>query len=248
VNSLLAKYPDEIQGILAKYPADQKRAAVMPMLYLAQREHGYVNRTDLQEIGEILDISSTDVGSIVGFYTLYHDHPEGQHRIQVCNDLPCALRGADQFLENLCENLGIQVGGTTADGLVTVEGVMCLAACDKAPMYQVQDSAGIRYFENQTVETTLQLVEHWRSDGATPAPSPVGKQSQPVAAQPAVEPQASASPDVAVLPASPDEPADILSPAAAEPDLSPDPAPPGPESTAPVEPQTPIDEMKEADA
>lgn len=174
MNKLLEKYPAEIKQILAKYPADQKRAAVMPLLYLAQRESGFVNKEALSEVGEILEISATDVGSIVGFYTLYHDHPGGQHRIQVCNDLPCALRGADQFLENLCENLGIQVGETTTDGMVTVEAVMCLAACDRAPMFQLQDQAGIRYFENQTVETAMQLVEHWRSGGATPEPSPHG--------------------------------------------------------------------------
>jgi len=184
VNTLLQKYPSEIEKILAKYPADQKRAAVMPLLYLAQRESGYVNKQALAEVGEILDISATDVGSIVGFYTLYHDHPAGKHRIQVCNDLPCALRGADQFLENLCENLGVQVGGTTEDGTVTIEAVMCLAGCDKAPMFQVQDEQGIRYFENQTVETAMQLVEHWRSGGATPEPSPQGVKAAAQAAEP----------------------------------------------------------------
>lgn len=205
MNTLLQKYPSEIEQILAKYPADQKRAAVMPLLYLAQRESGYVNKQALFEVGEILDISATDVGSIVGFYTLYHDHPAGQHRIQVCNDLPCALRGADQFLESLCENLGVQVGGTTEDGLVTVEAVMCLAGCDRAPMFQVQDQAGIRYFENQTVETTMQLVEHWRSGGTSPEPSPLGvKAGLPaVAAQAeaALEPQAEMTGEKAPEPA-----------------------------------------------
>jgi NADH-quinone oxidoreductase subunit E len=174
VNLLYEKYAAEIKHILAKYPADQKRSAVMPLLYLAQQEQGYIQKQDLQMIAEILDISATDVGSIVGFYTLYHDHPGGKHRLQVCNDLPCALRGADEFLEKLCENLGVQVGETTPDGLVTIEAVMCLAGCDRAPLFQVQDAEGIRYYENQTVETALQLVEHWRSDGATPAPSPLG--------------------------------------------------------------------------
>lgn len=174
MNHLYNKYTDEIQRILKKYPADQKRSAVMPLLYLAQRERGFVNKDDLQQVGEILNISPTDVGSIVGFYTLYYDHPEGKHRIQICNDLPCALRGADLFLENLCENLGIRVGETTEDEMVTVEAVMCLAACDRAPMFQVQDQDGIRYYENQTVETALQLIEHWQSNGSKPAPSPNG--------------------------------------------------------------------------
>lgn len=162
------KYAAEIETILAKYPPDQKRSAVMPLLYLAQREGGYVTKSDMVEIGEILGITSTDVASIVGFYTLYHDRPGGMIRIQVCNDLPCALRGADEFLENLCENLGIEVGETTQDGLVTVEAVMCLAACDKAPMFQVQSGEGIAYYENQTVSSALEVVEALRVKDKSP--------------------------------------------------------------------------------
>jgi NADH-quinone oxidoreductase subunit E len=162
------KYAAEIETILAKYPPDQKRSAVMPLLYLAQREGGYVTKSDMVEIGEILGITSTDVASIVGFYTLYHDLPGGKIRIQVCNDLPCALRGADEFLENLCENLGIEVGETTQDGLVTVEAVMCLAACDKAPMFQVQSGEGIAYYENQTVSSALEVVNALRVKDKSP--------------------------------------------------------------------------------
>ncbi len=162
MNQLLEKYPEEVKAILAKYPADFKRSAVMPLLYLAQRESGYVNKQALQDIGEILEISPTDVASIVGFYSLYYDAPAGKYRIQVCADLPCALRGADEFLAKLCENLGIKVGETTPDGLVTVESVMCLAGCDRAPMFQVQDGDGLAYHENQTVESAMALVESWR--------------------------------------------------------------------------------------
>jgi NADH-quinone oxidoreductase subunit E len=160
------KYNEEIQKILAKYPADQKRAAVMPLLYIAQREQGFVTKAAMQEIAEILGITSTEVASIVGFYSLYYDEAEGKYRIQVCTDLPCALRGAEDFLEKLCHNLGIRVGETTSDGLVKVEAVMCLAACDKAPMFQVQSGDGLSYHENQTVETAMRLVKTWqKGDG-----------------------------------------------------------------------------------
>ena len=162
MNNLAEKYAEEIQATLSKYPADQKRSAVMPLLYLAQREEGHVTKQSIQEIAEVLDMTPTEVVSIVGFYTLYHDEPGGTYRIQVCNDLPCALRGADQFLEALCENLGIKVGETTADGLVTVEAVMCLAGCDKAPMFQVQTGDGLTYHEDQTVESAMELIESWR--------------------------------------------------------------------------------------
>jgi NADH-quinone oxidoreductase subunit E len=153
------KYAAEIESILTKYPPDQKRSAVMPLLYLAQREEGFVTKQDMVEIGDILGITATDVASIVGFYTLYYDKPGGKYRLQVCNDLPCALRGADEFLENLCENLGIEVGQTTEDGIVTVEAVMCLAACDNAPMFQVQSKDDLAYYENQTIESALNVIE-----------------------------------------------------------------------------------------
>ncbi len=159
---LAEKYPLETQNILAKYPPDQKRSAVMPLLYLAQRESGYVTKAAMQDIAALCEMSVTEVASIVGFYSLYYDKPAGKYRVQVCTDLPCALRGADEFLSKLCENLGIKVGETTPDGLVTVEAVMCLAGCDKAPMFQTQSSEGITYHENQTIESALEVIDAWR--------------------------------------------------------------------------------------
>ncbi len=157
--SLDKKYPKEIKQLLAKYPPEHKRSAVMPLLYLAQREEGYVNKEAMQDIARILDITETEVASIVGFYSLYHDKKAGKYRMQVCTDLPCALRGADEFLNNLCENLGIKVGETTEDGLVTLESVMCLAACDRAPMFQTQGPDGIKYHEYMTVDRTMELID-----------------------------------------------------------------------------------------
>ncbi|MEI7845899.1 MAG: NAD(P)H-dependent oxidoreductase subunit E [Chloroflexota bacterium] len=161
--SLAEKYSEEVKAIFVKYPV--KRSAVMPLLYLAQREGGYITKESMAEIAKMLDLDATEVASIVGFYTLYHDEKAGKYRMQVCNDLPCALRGADKFLEALCQNLGIKVGETTPDGLVTVEAVMCLAACDKAPMFQLQDGDKITYYENMTVDRSLELVEALKTVG-----------------------------------------------------------------------------------
>jgi NADH-quinone oxidoreductase subunit E len=160
---LVDKYPSEIQAIFTKYPADQKRAALMPLLHLAQREEGYVTKALLQEIAALCEVSITEAASLIGFYSLYYDRPAGKFRIQICTDLPCALRGAEQFLEKLCENLGIRLGETTADGLVTVEEVKCLAGCDKAPLFQVQTGAGIEYHENQTVESAMEFIRTLKS-------------------------------------------------------------------------------------
>jgi NADH-quinone oxidoreductase subunit E len=155
---LLEKYPDEVRRILAKFPPDQKRSAVMPLLYLAQRENMYITRQSLEDIAGIIGLTATEVASIVGFYSLYYDEAAGKYRVQVCTDLPCALRGAQEFLEKLCGNLGIQVGETTPDGVITVEHVTCLAGCDKAPMFQLQSGLGLTYHENQTVESALELI------------------------------------------------------------------------------------------
>lgn len=163
MNQLQSKYPQEIQAILAKYPADRKRSAVMPLLYLAQQEPGYITKQAMQEIGEILEMPVTDIDSIVGFYTLYHEAPAGRYHVQVCTDLPCALRGADEFLRQLCENIGIKVGETTPDGKVTIEEVKCLAGCHRAPLFQVQGGDDISYHENQTVESAAALIEELRT-------------------------------------------------------------------------------------
>ena len=163
---LSKKYPKEVKQILSKYPPEGKRSALMPLLFLAQREEGYINKAAMQDIAAMLDITETEVAGVVGFYTLYHEQKEGKHRIQVCTDLPCALRGADKFMDDLCGNLGIKVGETTPDGAVTIEAVTCLAACDKAPMFQTQGPEGIKYHENMTVEKTLELVEGLRKSTA----------------------------------------------------------------------------------
>ena len=163
---LAEKYTSEIQTILAKYPPEERRAAVMPLLYLVQRDQLYVDRHSMSEIAEILGISTTEVASVVGFYSLYYDQPGGKYRIQVCTDLPCALRGAEKFMEQLCQRLGIKPGETTSDGLFTVEPVMCLASCDKAPMFQVQSGGGLAYYEDQTVENALALIEQLRTEAA----------------------------------------------------------------------------------
>ena len=159
---LRQKYADEITRILEKYPPELKRSAVLPLLHVAQKEYGHITIEAIREIADLLEINPTDVGSLVGFYTLYYDKQEGKYRIQICTDLPCALRGSEIYAKQLCEALGIEPGGTTSDGLITVETVMCLAACNRAPMFQLQEPGGIHYYENMTLESTLELIEELR--------------------------------------------------------------------------------------
>ena len=166
---LADKYRAEIDSILAQYPPDQKRSAVMPLLYLAQSEYGYVSKEAMQEVAALIGYSATDVAGIVGFYSLYYDHQAGKRRVQVCTDLPCALRGAEKFGEDVCQKLGVKWHGTTPDGEFTIEPVMCLAACDKAPMFQVQDADGLHYHESEssekpmTMEQAMAILESYKT-------------------------------------------------------------------------------------
>jgi NADH-quinone oxidoreductase subunit E len=156
MNTLQQKYADRIAKTLAKYP--DKRSAVMPMLYIAQEEYGHVEAQGIQQVAEICDMDPTQVKSIAGFYTMYSEKPKGQYWLQVCVDLPCALRGADEFHHWLLDELGIEEGGTTEDGVFTVEHVMCLAACDKAPMLQ----CNFHFEENLDKEKMRAKLKAWR--------------------------------------------------------------------------------------
>lgn len=162
-NTLLEKYADRIEKHLSKYP--DKRSAVMPLLYIAQEEYGWVSPEGIREVAEICDMDPTQVKSIAGFYTMYSEKPKGRYWLQVCTDLPCALRGADDFHKALKEHLGVEEGGTTEDGLFTVEHVMCLAACDKAPMLQ----CNFHYYENLDMDKMKDLLEAWRAEARSEA-------------------------------------------------------------------------------
>jgi NADH-quinone oxidoreductase subunit E len=164
---LLTKYQGQIDNILSRYP--DKRSALLPLLYLAQSEYGWLSQDVMNEVAAILELQPTEVTSVAGFYTLFHKEPVGKYVIEICDDLPCALRGAEPFVEHACQKLGIQVGETTPDGLFTLHTVMCLAACDRAPMMQVN----LDYHEDLTNEKFDALVDQLRQE-AQPTPKTNG--------------------------------------------------------------------------
>ena len=155
---LAEKYADRISRIFSKYP--DKRSGVMSLLYIAQEEYGWVTPESLVEVAELCEIDPTQVKSIAGYYTMYSEKPKGKYWLQVCTDLACAMCGADEFHKDLKEYLGVDEGGTTDDGLFTVEHVMCLAACDKAPMLQ----CNFHYEENLDMEKMKAKIEQWRAE------------------------------------------------------------------------------------
>lgn len=154
---IAGKYATEIEQILKKYP--DKKSAILPIMHLAQTEYGYMSQEAMTEVAEILDLDPTHALSIAGFYSLFYEEPVGKHVLEICNDLACALRGADQFVEMASRKLGVPVEGTTPDGLFTLKTVMCLAACDKAPMLQ----CNLHYHENLNEQKFDALIASLRA-------------------------------------------------------------------------------------
>ena len=149
------KEQQELDEILKKYPPNRKLSAVLPALYLAQREKNWLDDDDIQAVADALDIPVTHVHSIIGFYTLFRKEPVGKYMVQFCTDLPCALRGAEAFYKRFCERMGLGPrGGTTEDGLFTVEEVVCIAACDRAPCMQIN----LDYYEDLTDEKIDEII------------------------------------------------------------------------------------------
>lgn len=165
---LADKYAREIEAILAKYP--DRRSAVLPVMYLAQELYGYINEEALADVAAVLGISTTHVLSLAGFYSLFYEEPVGRYVLEICTDLPCALRGAEQFTEMACRKLGVGLDETTPDGLFTVKSVMCLAACDRAPMLQVN----LKYEEDLDEEKFDALIARLREEAAAGRPAYFG--------------------------------------------------------------------------
>ena len=142
----------KLDEIISHYPV--KRSAVLPALYLAQEEHGYVTDEDVQYIADRLDMRVNEVEEVVTFYTMYSRQPIGRHKLQVCRTLSCMLLGAEKITEHLSQRLGVEVGGTTPDGKFTLQEVECLGYCDLAPCLQVN----FDYHERVTTETVDELL------------------------------------------------------------------------------------------
>jgi NADH-quinone oxidoreductase subunit E len=156
-------YPNELRAAIAKYPPGRQASAVLPLMYLAQAAYGYLSSDAVDEVADLLEMDRTQVRGLVGFYSLFYDQPVAGWVLQFCTDLPCALRGAEEFFGLVCEKAGAPAGGTSADGLFTVESVMCLAACDRAPMMQVN----LQYYYDLTPESLDAIIAELRARAAT---------------------------------------------------------------------------------
>jgi len=143
----------KLDELITHYPV--KRSAVLPALYMAQEEHGYVTDDDVKYIAGRLDMRVNEVEEVVTFYTMYSRKPVGKYKLQVCRTVSCWLMGAEQIAEQIEHKIGAGVGETTKDGKFTLMEVECLGYCDLAPCLQVN----FDYHEKLTPESVDKLID-----------------------------------------------------------------------------------------
>jgi NADH-quinone oxidoreductase E subunit len=147
--------------IVKRYPEDRRRSAVLPALYLAQSQQGYITANAIRHVAELLGITRADVEDVVSFYTMFYTRPVGKYVLQVCRTLSCALNGAERVTEELAAKLGITPGQTDPSGTFTLIEVECLGACDRAPVVMVNDA----WHECLKPEHAAKLVDDLRARG-----------------------------------------------------------------------------------
>jgi len=144
---------------VSKYPADQKQSAVMACLSIAQQEQGWVSAESEAAIAAYLGMAPIAVREVTTFYNMYNQQPVGQFKLNVCTNLPCQLRNGQAALEHLCTKLGIEPGGTTPDGLFTVQPCECLGACADAPVMLVNDRQMISFMHNDRLDDLVDTLK-----------------------------------------------------------------------------------------
>lgn len=143
----------KIEAVRKKYPTSL--AAVMPVIYIAQEQNGYITTEVMEEIANVLGIDKVNVLSVVTFYTMYHTKPMGKYHVQVCTNVSCMLRGAYEIFDLIKNKLGIDHMQVTEDGKFSLEEVECMGACGGAPMIAINED----YFENLTKEKVIEILD-----------------------------------------------------------------------------------------
>ena len=145
---------------VAKYPPDQKQSAVMACLAIVQQEQGFVSEASETAIAQYLDMPQIAVHEVITFYNMYNQAPVGRYKFNVCTNLPCLLRDGGKALEYLERKLGIKMGGTTVDGMFTLQQSECLGACADAPVMLVNDRSMCSHMSDDKLD---QLVDQLRA-------------------------------------------------------------------------------------
>jgi len=144
---------------VAKYPAEQKQSAVMACLAIVQQEQGHVSRASEDAIAAYLGMPAIAVYEVTTFYNMYNQRQLGKFKLNVCTNLPCLLRNGQQALDHLCQKLGVEEGGTTADGLFTVQKCECLGACADAPVMLVNDRQMCSFMSHERLDELVDVLK-----------------------------------------------------------------------------------------
>lgn len=153
ISALPAGVVEEVMALKAHYPTLE--ALTLPALHVAQRASGgWLPEAAVEGVAALLGLPVARVAGVVSFYDMYHERPVGRHRIRVCTNLSCQLRGSSEILESIGRELGVEAGEVTADGRASFVEFECLGSCDTAPMMMVDDD----YHENLTPERARQIV------------------------------------------------------------------------------------------
>ena len=144
---------------VAKYPPDQKQSAVMACLAIVQQEFGHVSPESEQGIADVLGMPAIAVHEVTTFYNMYNQQPVGQFKLNVCTNLPCALRNGEGALKHLCRKLGVEPYGSTADGLFTVQPSECLGACADAPVMLVNDREMLSFMDEKRLDDLVDTLK-----------------------------------------------------------------------------------------
>jgi NADH-quinone oxidoreductase subunit E len=148
---------------VAKYPADQKQSAVMACLAIVQQEQGFVSGESEKLVAEYLGMPQIAVHEVTTFYNMYNQHALGTYKLNVCTNLPCQLRDGQAALDHLCHKLGVEEGGTTADGMFTVQKCECLGACADAPVLLVNDRQMVSFMSHARLDELVATLKAHKS-------------------------------------------------------------------------------------
>src|SRR5215210_2474338 len=150
----------EIDAHLAKYPMERKRSAILPLMFIVQRERGgYLDPPGVTYLADRLGVRITDIWEVATFYSMINTEPVGKYHLQVCKTLSCKIMGAGKITARCAERLGIKAGQTTDDGQFSLSEVECLGSCGTAPMMQI----GFDYYENLTEQKVDEIIDKCRS-------------------------------------------------------------------------------------
>jgi NADH-quinone oxidoreductase E subunit len=153
---------ERLERVAAHYPPEHRRSAVIPALYIAQEQNGYISAPAIRHVAEVIGVTPAEVDDVVTYYAMFFREPVGKYVVQVCRTLSCALRGAERVTQEISRKLGVKPGQTDPTGTFTLMEMECLGACDRAPVVMVNNE---HWHECQSPEDAGTLIDRLKAEG-----------------------------------------------------------------------------------